>query len=289
MAYTPVTLAVPKGGTGQVTLTSHGVLVGEGTSAIGQVAAGSAGQVLQSGGAAADPVYSTATFPATAGTTGTLLRSNGTNWVNTSASYPSTIAANQMLYASGNNVIADLPSANSAILATNSSGVPSITTASGNWLNTSRCCFSSFLAANDTNETGDGTVYTFGSGSALTILFDQGSNMNTNGTFTAPVTGRYFFSGNIRLGNLGAGHTLSQITVKTTSINYTYGEANAGLARSVSTAANLYSICYSCIANMTAGDTCVITVAVFGSTKTVSINGAASPNYTCTFQGYLIC
>lgn len=128
MAYTPVTLAVPKGGTGQVTLTSHGVLVGEGTSAINQVAAGTAGQVLQSGGALADPVYSTATFPATAGTTGTLLRSNGTNWINTFATYPTTIAANQMLYASSNNAINPLVSANSGVLTTDASGVPSIDT-----------------------------------------------------------------------------------------------------------------------------------------------------------------
>jgi len=75
------TAVVAGGGTGQVTLTNHGVLVGAGTSAISQTAAGSAGQVLQSSGASADPVYSTATYPATAGTSGNVLTSDGTNWV----------------------------------------------------------------------------------------------------------------------------------------------------------------------------------------------------------------
>jgi hypothetical protein len=50
-------LSVPQGGTGRATLTSHGVLLGEGTSAINQTAAGTAGQALVSGGAGADPAF----------------------------------------------------------------------------------------------------------------------------------------------------------------------------------------------------------------------------------------
>jgi hypothetical protein len=80
------TAVVAGGGTGQVTLTNHGVLVGAGTSAITQLSTGSSGQVLQSGGASADPTYSTATYPATAGTSGNLLVSDGTNIVSSSAS-----------------------------------------------------------------------------------------------------------------------------------------------------------------------------------------------------------
>jgi len=61
-------------------LTNHTVLVGAGTATITKVGPGSSGQVLQSGGASADPVYSTATYPATAGTSGNILTSNGTNF-----------------------------------------------------------------------------------------------------------------------------------------------------------------------------------------------------------------
>lgn len=46
---------VADGGTGRSTLTAHGVLIGEGTAAIAQTAAGTAGQLLTSGGASADP------------------------------------------------------------------------------------------------------------------------------------------------------------------------------------------------------------------------------------------
>jgi hypothetical protein len=53
----PVT--VPNGGTGVATLTAHGVLVGEGTSNVAATATGTAGQVLASGGAGADPSWKT--------------------------------------------------------------------------------------------------------------------------------------------------------------------------------------------------------------------------------------
>jgi hypothetical protein len=45
------------GGTGLATLTAHGVLIGEGTSNVAVTTAGSAGQVLTSGGASADPTF----------------------------------------------------------------------------------------------------------------------------------------------------------------------------------------------------------------------------------------
>lgn len=176
------TAVVAGGGTGQVTLTNHGVLVGAATSAITQLAAGSAGQVLQSGGASADPAYSTPTYPSASGATGkilisdgtnnvystptypnasassgkilisdgtnfiastptfpnsasgtgTILRADGTNWVATTATYPTTTTINQLLYSSSASVIAGLATANSGVLQTNSSGVPSVAT-SGTW------------------------------------------------------------------------------------------------------------------------------------------------------------
>ena len=70
------------------TYTAHGVLIGEGTSSIAATATGSAGQILQSGGAAANPAYSTATYPATAGSAGNVLTSDGTNWNSTAPAAP---------------------------------------------------------------------------------------------------------------------------------------------------------------------------------------------------------
>jgi hypothetical protein len=51
-------LTVAQGGTGRATLTAHGVLVGEGTSAINQLAVGTTGQVLV-GSTGADPAFGT--------------------------------------------------------------------------------------------------------------------------------------------------------------------------------------------------------------------------------------
>jgi hypothetical protein len=115
-------------------LTNHAVLVGAGTATITKVGpTATAGQVLQSAGAAADPAFSTATYPAVAGAastllrsdgtnivnttatypatatgTGTILRADGTNWAATTTTYPNTIAQGDIVYGSSNNVISGL-------------------------------------------------------------------------------------------------------------------------------------------------------------------------------------
>lgn len=54
--------------------------------------------------------------------------------------------------------------------------------------------FAAFLGSIDTNVTGNGAIFTLGSVTALTEIFDYGNNFNTNGTFTAPVSGAYRLS-----------------------------------------------------------------------------------------------
>lgn len=84
-------------------LTNHAVLVGAGTTTITKVGpTATAGQVLQSAGAAADPAFSTAT-------------------------YPSTTTINQILYSSSNNVVSGLATANKGVLTTGATGIPVIT------------------------------------------------------------------------------------------------------------------------------------------------------------------
>lgn len=56
-------VTVPQGGTGASTLTIHGVVIGQGTSAVHITAAGTAGQALLSNGAAADPTFQTIPIP----------------------------------------------------------------------------------------------------------------------------------------------------------------------------------------------------------------------------------
>ncbi len=85
------TLTIPwtvaNGGTGLSTTTAYS-LIAAGTTATGNfqaVGTGAMGQLLQSGGAGALPTWTTPTFPSGSGTLNHMLRSDGTNWVQTTA------------------------------------------------------------------------------------------------------------------------------------------------------------------------------------------------------------
>lgn len=76
-------IAVSQGGTGIASTTAYAPIVG-GTTPTGvlqSISVGSAGQILRSGGNAAVPAYSTATYPSTAGALGNVLTSDGTNFI----------------------------------------------------------------------------------------------------------------------------------------------------------------------------------------------------------------
>ncbi len=77
------------------------------TGQLGEITGGASGTLLQSTGATTSPGYTTATYPATAGTSGNVLTSDGTNWASTAPAAP---AFNGFLaYLSGNvtNVTGD--------------------------------------------------------------------------------------------------------------------------------------------------------------------------------------
>ncbi len=68
-------------------------------------------------------------IPALPGTsTGTILRSDGTNYVASTLTMPDTAAISRLLYASAANVISALATANSSVLVTSAGGVPSLAT-----------------------------------------------------------------------------------------------------------------------------------------------------------------
>lgn len=130
---------------------NNGVLV-TGNTGIPSILAGPAatGRVLTSN-AAAEPSWSTATFPSTGGTAGNVLISNGTNYIASTSLWPNTVgsagkiirsdgttnayststfadtyAINTILYNASANTVSGLPTANSGVLITSSGGVPSI-------------------------------------------------------------------------------------------------------------------------------------------------------------------
>lgn len=80
---------VSDGGTGVSTLTTAYGLLAAGTTAtwaIQTLATWTSWQILRSGGSGALPSYSTATYPATAWTSGNVLTSDGTNWISSTPS-----------------------------------------------------------------------------------------------------------------------------------------------------------------------------------------------------------
>ena len=90
-----------------ITATQYDVLVGGAANAIVSVGPGSTGQVLQSGGNASNPAYSTATYPATATGTGKVLIADGTNWVASTPTFPNASATSgKIIQSDGTNWIA---------------------------------------------------------------------------------------------------------------------------------------------------------------------------------------
>lgn len=123
--YSVIPLA--NGGTNaNLTASNGGIFYSTASAAAILSGTATAGQMLRSGASGA-PSWSTATFPSTATTTGTILRADGTNWVATTATYPATTTINRILYSSANNTISEISTTNGGVLNANSSGVPSIT------------------------------------------------------------------------------------------------------------------------------------------------------------------
>ncbi|HRT47562.1 MAG TPA: hypothetical protein P5151_05320, partial [Bacteroidales bacterium] len=118
-------LPIANGGTnnGSLAVTDGGVIYTDGTKMM-NTGAGTAGQILRSTGAGA-PVWSTPSFPNTANN-GKLMIGDGTNWVETDATYPSSTTAYQLLYSSAENTVTGLPTSNNGVLITDGTGVPSI-------------------------------------------------------------------------------------------------------------------------------------------------------------------
>ena len=117
-------ISLADGGTNASLSASDGGIVYSTASAMAILSGtATAGKMLQSGASTA-PTWSTATFPSTATGTGTILRADGTNWVATTATYPTTTNANQILYSSATDTVGGITTANNQVLVTSGSGVP---------------------------------------------------------------------------------------------------------------------------------------------------------------------
>ena len=140
--------------------------------------------------------------------------------------------------------------------------------------------FLAYLASKVFDVTGNGTAYTLGTGTALTEVFDQNSDFNTNGTFTAPVTGRYSLGMTVQI----VGTTTSSLAiVYILTSNRTYVIAVQRAASNF-----FYGITLNVLADMDIGDTAVVTIYTYGeAADTDDLEGGAPVN--TGFWGHLEC
>ena len=187
---------------------------------------------------------------------------------------------------SNTNIISGAGTLNySGISAVGSGFLISTTTQAGNkfypgiTLSSEQPAFSAYLATTKTNKTGTGTTYTLGA-DALTEVFDQNGDFNTNGTFTAPFTGKY---------DLSAGAIVTGCTIAAT-LNLSFVSSNRTYVSQFARAAGASNICstISALADMDAADTCTVGISCVGEAgDTDDIYGDA--NMSSFFTGVLTC
>jgi len=128
------------------------------------------GQILQvNSGSATGLAWSTATYPATANNVARILRSDGTNWVQTTATFADSYGASEFLYSNGANNVAGLATANNGLPVTGNTGIPSILAGpgtTGNFLQSNAAAAPSWSTA---------TFPSVG-GAAGNILISNGTN-----------------------------------------------------------------------------------------------------------------
>ena len=122
--------------------------------------------------------------------------------------------------------------------------------------------FLCYLPSDDLDKTGDGQSYFMGDHTALTEVFDIGSNFSGN-AFTAPVTGRYLLGCTLHFKDLTAAMTATAIWQGKGGL-YLSGYVSPGAIRTVT---NQCSISIRGIYDMDASDV--------GGFSTIVSNGAA--------------
>lgn len=136
------------------------------------------------------------------------------------------------------------------------------------------------LNTTDVNVSGTGTVYQLGTNTALTEVFDQNADFNTNGTFTAPVTGRYHLEAQLWV----TGTTVAtSLRINLVTSNRTYSKIYNRVAAATDFVQNI-----TVLADMDATDTAVVQVVTSGEAgDTDDLLGGAT--VACYFSGYLAC
>lgn len=201
-------IKVADGGTGAASLTAFSVLAGNGTAAITQLTPGVDGQ-LMAARASIDPLFSdtaNGNFNFMTTTVAGAVTCKVENLSNTANSNAVTFIQTGGSSSGDPKNLWEISGSNSFSSGIDNSVSDRFSICSGTALGTTdrmrigttgdvtfpaNVAFMSFLPTDVTNVTGQSGTYALGGGTALTEVFDNGGNMGTDGTFTAPVTGRY--------------------------------------------------------------------------------------------------
>lgn len=144
--------------------------------------------------------------------------------------------------------------------------------------------FLAYLASDDNNVTGTGTNYTLGTNTALTEVFDQNSDFVTSGTFTAPVTGRYYFYYWIKFHEITSGNSMNTQIV-TSNRSYLSLQTDPSV---ISNNSSELALEFGVFADMDASDTTTFTIVVDGeASDLIDLTGGAT--VATAVAGYLAC
>lgn len=252
MAYKQISpQVVTEGGTGVQSATAYAVLCG-GTTATGAfqsiAGVGTSGQVLTSNDAGALPTFQS--LPASGDVSG-----------------PG--SSTDRAIATWNGTGGDTLFNNSTITISSD----------GEMINSAQSAFLGTLNSNVLNVTGNGAIFTLGSGTALTEVFDQNGDFVTSGTFTAPVSGKYLFT--MKAWFIGC--TVAnrfQCSVSTSNRVYYTDHTRPASAAEATEAIAVF-------AEMDAADTATSTAVSYGEAgNTDDIQGTGGATF---FSGVLIC
>ncbi len=146
-------------------------------------------------------------------------------------------------------------------------------------------CFLAILESNDNNVTGNATGFTLGSVTALVEKFDQGGDFVTSGTFTAPVTGKYFLTAQFKVGGITSAMTAGTMNIRTSNEVFPGGTLNPAAVRTITASADIVNFQVSVFADMDAADTSTTDISIHGGALVADVLGDTNGN--TFFSGFL--
>jgi hypothetical protein len=143
--------------------------------------------------------------------------------------------------------------------------------------------FLACLTSDQNNVTGNGAAWTTDSTTAWTVKYNTGAGF-TNGTFTAPETGKYLIFFQMYISGISGSHTENNFYINTSNRNYSIGHENfANIYVTANVSYNLGP--YMVVADMDAGDTATGYLAAYNGSKTIDMEGNGNSTSTSTYFG----